>query len=394
MNLDFMPSPVEDRPGLLIRDSYGYSDAVLIIPPELVQCLSCFDGEQTPLDLRQLLVRMTGELDVGPLQEHLLETLSGSGFLHDNTYEELREQRHREFAESEVREPVHAGTAYPEEEVDVRATLDAYLADAEQPALTGKLVGIAAPHVSPFGGWQTYRAAYSALGQDRRDTTFVILGTSHYGEPDRFGLTRKPFETPYGRTRIDGTLIDQLALEPAAKMEDYCHSVEHSIEFQVLFLQHLYGPDIRILPVLCGSFVRAIEGKGLPEDNEEVDRFLGRLGEIAAREGDRLTWVLGVDMAHMGVRYGDNLHAEAGKGEMQEVARKDRSRIERLEAADAQGFWEQVQEKQDDLKWCGSAPLYTFLRAVPEVKGTLHGYEQWNIDEQSVVSFAAMSFTR
>ena len=33
MDLDFMPSPVEDRPGLLIRDSYGYSDAVMIIPP-------------------------------------------------------------------------------------------------------------------------------------------------------------------------------------------------------------------------------------------------------------------------------------------------------------------------------------------------------------------------
>jgi MEMO1 family protein len=60
MNLDFMPSPVEDRPGLLIRDTYGYSEAVLIIPPELVQCLGCFDGEQTSLDLRQLLVRMTG----------------------------------------------------------------------------------------------------------------------------------------------------------------------------------------------------------------------------------------------------------------------------------------------------------------------------------------------
>ena len=68
MDLDFMPSPVEDKPGLLIRDSYGYSDAVMIIPPPLVQCLACFDGEQTSLDLRQLLVRMTGELDVSAME--------------------------------------------------------------------------------------------------------------------------------------------------------------------------------------------------------------------------------------------------------------------------------------------------------------------------------------
>jgi AmmeMemoRadiSam system protein B len=50
-------------------------------------------------------------------------------------------------------------------------------------------------------------------------------------------LTRKPFETPFGRTRIDKDLVDELAVQPAALMEDYCHAVEHSIEFQVLFLQ-------------------------------------------------------------------------------------------------------------------------------------------------------------
>ncbi len=39
---------------------------------------------------------------------------------------------------------------------------------------------------------------------------------------------------------------------------------------------------------------------------------------MAAREGDRLLWVLGVDMAHMGRRYGDNLTATAGRGQMEE----------------------------------------------------------------------------
>lgn len=395
MNLDFMPSPVEDRPGLLIRDNYGYSDAVLIIPPELVECLACFDGEQTELDLRQLLVRMTGELSVGSLEQHLLETLSDSGFLYDETYEKLREDRHREFAESDVRPPVHAGSAYPEHPEELRTTLNAYLTGAIAVPLEGKLVGIAAPHVSPFGGWQTYRAAYSALPtQQAPDTTFVILGTSHYGQPDRFGLTRKPFDTPYGRTRIDLALVEELAGEPAVNMEDYCHAVEHSIEFQALFLQHLYGPEVRILPVLCGSFHQAIQTQRLPEDDAKVERFLGRLSGIAAREGDRLTWVLGVDMAHMGARYGDEREAIAGEGEMKEVWRRDHARIASIEAADARGFWEQVQENQDDLKWCGSSPLYTFLRAVPDTKGTLRNYEQWNIDEQSVVSFAAMSFTR
>jgi MEMO1 family protein len=394
MDLDFMPSPVEDKPGLLIRDSYGYSDAVMIIPPPLVQCLTCFDGEQTSLDLRQLLVRMTGELDVSAIEAHLRETLSTAGFLHDDIYERLREERHRDFADAKSRLPAHAGTAYPEDANAVKAALDEYLKGPNQQTASGDVIAIASPHVSPFGGWQTYREAYSALGPDHRDRTFVVLGTSHYGHPDRFGLTRKPFETPYGHATPNLRLIEELADEPAVLMEDYCHAFEHSIEFQVLFLQHLYGPDIRIVPILCGSFARSILNGGMPEDNEPVRRFLGKLGEMAAREGDSLTWILGIDMAHMGARYGDDLAAVANRGEMQEVEQRDRLRIERVLASDAEGFWEHVKERQDDLKWCGSSPLYTFLRAVPGAKGTLRGYEQWNIDEQSVVSFAALSFFR
>ena len=53
-----------------------------------------------------------------------------------------------------------------------------------------------------------------------------------------------------------------------------------------------------------------------------------------------------------------------------------------------------MQESHDDLKWCGSAPLYTFLKALPEARGELLRYEQWNIDPRSVVSFAGMAFTK
>jgi hypothetical protein len=48
---------------------------------------------------------------------------------------------------------------------------------------------------------------------------------------------------------------------------------------------------------------------------------------------------------------------------------------------------------EDDLKWCGSSPLYTFLRAAPGVKGRRLAYEQWNIDDASVVSFGAIAFS-
>jgi AmmeMemoRadiSam system protein B len=394
MNLDFLPSPMEDKPGLVIRDPFQFSDATLIIPPALIECLEFFDGAHSRLDLRAHLVRATGDVNAGDIEGNLTGALSDAGFLEDDSFARRRAETEGAFARAAVREPAHAGSGYPDEPGELRETLQGYLAGEQPGAARGRLQAIAAPHVSPFGGVDAYRAAYAALTPADADRTFVVLGTSHYGHPDCLGLTRKPFVTPYGEAVTDTKLVGELEgkLGPAARMEDYCHAIEHSIEFQVVFLQHLFGPRIRILPVLCGSYLRSIYEGGMPEDAENVRRIIGALGDMAAREGSKLAWVLGVDMAHMGQRYGDPLTALAGRDEMAEVEQRDRARIERMEAGDARGFWELVQQNQDDLKWCGSAPIYTFLKAVPEARGKLLRYQQWNIDEASVVSFAGMSF--
>ena len=389
-----MPSPVEERPGLLIRDSFRYSDSVLIIPPPLVACLACFDGEQTKLDLRAMLVKATGELQVGEIEEQLIDVLSRSGFLEDDVFLGMKQQREREFADAPVRLPSHGGSAYPIDTGELREAMNEWMGAPVPEAPVDGLLGIAAPHVSPSGGYESYRAAYRTLGPQYKDRTFVILGTSHYGAPEKFGLTRKPYATPWGEPRIAIDLVDELTRTApnAVAMEDYCHAVEHSIEFQVLFLQSIFGPDIKILPILCGAYAQSIYRGGKPEDSENVNRFLGSLGEIGAREGNRLLWVLGIDMAHMGRRYGDPFAALADENEMLAVGGRDRQRMERISKGDAAGFWDLVQENHDELKWCGSSPVYTFLRAMPNARGAIERYEQWNIDPESVVSFAGMSF--
>ena len=388
-----MPSPDPERPGLYIRDPYHYSDSTLLIPPPLVQALECFDGTQSTLDLRSELVRITGEIQVGEIEKNLFDSLDDAGFLENETYKGLKTKREAEFAGETTREPIFAGSAYPEGKVELSDLLTSRIGRSDGAAST---VGIAAPHASPDGGWETYRAAYRALPsrEEARDKTFVILGTSHYGAPNRFGLTRKSFITPIGESRTATHLVDRLQTDAAEgiRMEDYCHAVEHSIEFQVVFLQHLYGPDVSILPILCGPFVKSVYEGGMPEDDSTVARFFDSLGNLAAREGKRLFWVLGIDMAHMGTRYGDPIRARANVGEMLAIELRDRQRIDQINKGDLKGYWSLVQEGHDDLKWCGSSPLYTFLKVKPEVRGELLDYHQWQIDPQSVVSFSAMRF--
>jgi len=191
MNLDFMPSPSEEHPGLLIRDPYKFSDAMLVIPPPLVECLECFDGAHSALDLRAELVRVTGQFEVGEFAESLMGTLSSAGFLEDAQYAEMRDACMRDFAAAPRRESAHAGSAYPENPEEMRAVMSEWMEGAPAASdVDADLFAIAAPHVSPSGGWQSYRAAYSMLRPEHKDKTFVILATSHYGEPETFGLTR------------------------------------------------------------------------------------------------------------------------------------------------------------------------------------------------------------
>jgi AmmeMemoRadiSam system protein B len=392
--LDLMPSPSPEQPGLLIRDPFGYSPAMLVIPDGLVPLLQFFDGATSELDARHQLVQATKDVRAGEVLDQLRQALEEAGFLTGDRFEAMREDKHRQFREQPLRLPSHAGPGgYPEDSAAVRETFADYFR-GQRPEPRDSTVAIAAPHASPPAAWASYASAFSAIPRSAGEKTFVILGTSHYGEPDRFGLTRKPFLTPLGETTPDLALIDRLEQRggAAVKMEDYCHAAEHSIEFQVVFLQYLFGPNIKVLPILCGSFARSIYQGGRPEENEAVQQFLAELAEVGQARANDLFWVLGVDMAHMGHRYQDEVRYQAGFPEMEPVRVRDQQRIESILARDGGAFWEQVQENQDDLKWCGSSPFYTFLKAGPAGAGELLSYEQWEIDEASVVTFGGLRF--
>jgi hypothetical protein len=178
----------------------------------------------------------------------------------------------------------------------------------------------------------------------------------------------------------------------AVNREDYCHAIEHSIEFQCVFLQHALGPELKIVPILCGPLDEGPQSRGVAENDQDRECFFGALSELAEKHRDRLFWVLGIDLTHLGRRYGDPFTAVANRGQMADVAEQDRRRLELVCAGDSRGFLELVRVRRDELNWCGYSTLYTFIRAVGKVRGRVLRYEQWNIDPQSVVSFASLEF--
>lgn len=394
-DIDVMPSPLPDQPGILLRDPFLYTEHILVIPPAWVVVLQCLDGAHTALDAQELLTRLTGGQIVAREEvEQFVSVLDEAGYIEGDELDARKERRHEEFRQAPVRAPTHAGSAYPAERDAIEALFSEPMSPRSETGGTPP-IAIAAPHVSPEGGFASYRAAYDFATADD-DTTFVILGTSHYGAPERFGTSKKPFSTPLGTAEVDqSALSDFIALAgDAVDQEDYCHHAEHSIELQVLFLQYQFRRPIKIVPVLCGPFVDSLRTGKPPETIDGNQRVFDALAELHTKR-ENLVWVLGVDMAHIGARYGHREAVRAGEGAMEDVAAKDRARLERLSEGDAAGFFDLVHPGGDELNWCGYSPLYTFLKSVgaaETLRGDVRAYEQWNIDESSVVTFGAIHF--
>ncbi|MBC8133877.1 MAG: AmmeMemoRadiSam system protein B, partial [Deltaproteobacteria bacterium] len=184
-DLDFLPSPLPERPGLLVRDPYRYSDAAIVLPPLLVRCLTYFDGAHTDADLRAMVARLTGRIDLSHSADELARGLSEGGFLDDEAFRAMRAERRRAFAASAVRKAAFAGGGYPDDQPTLSQTVSTWIDAAPAPApgveaapLPTAVSAIAAPHASPAGAISSYGAAYRTLGRDLTDRTFVILGTS------------------------------------------------------------------------------------------------------------------------------------------------------------------------------------------------------------------------
>jgi MEMO1 family protein len=396
--LDIVPSPDTSRPGLLLRDPFRYTDKVIFVPPPWTVGLRFLDGEHTELDMQEAFTQATGQLVFSDSVRQFEAALQEQGFLETEEFYRLRDQKQAEYRERSERLPVHAGQAYPADAAEVRSTFEGYFSAVREPgSLSSSALGVAAPHVSPEGGRDCYAVTYRGLPAlpGVAERTFVILGTSHYGAAEKFGLTRKPFVTPLGILHVNLELVDWLEQHggEAVSTEDYCFAIEHSIEFQCVFLQFALGSDLKILPILCGPFAESLQTGRPPETNTAVASFFEALEELAQSQTERLFWVLGIDLAHIGRRYGDDFAARADQGAMAAVAEQDRQRLESLCSGELDKFFELVRMNGDELKWCGYSPLYTFARTLPRARGRILRYEQWNIDPQSVVSFASLEFS-
>jgi len=296
---------------------------------------------------------------------------------------------------SRIRPPAHAGSSYPADAHALRTHLDEFFADVPSPADGAPLAGLVAPHIDLRVGGRAYGHAYAAVRAAPRAARYVILGTSHAPGLGRFAATRDDYATPFGVVPTDRAFLDRLAARWTGDLfrDRHLHAREHAIEFQVVLLHHVLGdrPDVAIVPILVSSFHDLIRRGAAPAGDPEIAAFLSALRATLADDDVPTVVIAGVDLAHVGAKFGDRGGATAALLAATEA--KDHRLLATLEAADPAAFWHELAGDADRTRVCGAAPLLVFLELMRGRRGRTLAYDRFDeAATRSCVTYASVAF--
>src|SRR6185295_913541 len=166
------------------------------------------------------------------------------------------------------------------------------------------------------------------------------------------------------------------------------HRSEHSAEFQAVFLKHARPQaPFTVLPILCSAFEQWC-GAASPSTAPEVEDVLGAIREAAA--GRRVCYVAGVDFAHVGPVFGDEV--EINQELIQWMMAGDTRGLQTIAEGNAESFWNSVVSDGNKRHVCGLSATYAALRLLGDSEGKVLKYGFAPDPGGGLVSFASVAF--
>ena len=251
------------------------------------------------------------------------------------------------------------------------------------------------PHIDFHRGGSVYTWSYKELVENCDADTFVVLGVAHQYCRRRFALTSKDFETPLGLVPTDRHYVDQIVSLAGRDYfdDELAHRTEHSIEFQVVFLQYLLEGrrDFSIVPILVGSFHDLMERGVDPIDDPDVSRFIQAL-RAAESSTASVSPISGASTSATWDRSSATPNP-VDPGLQEQVKSFDDLMLDRAAACDPGGWFRTAAQVDNRYRVCGIAATYTMLHAIGPAHGRLLKYKQALDDRRTCcVSFASMVF--
>jgi len=389
---------------ICLRDPLGFSDKMLLVPPNIYFICTLFDGKHAMIDIQAEYTRRFGDLLFSDKIKEIIEQLDQNLFLDSERFARAKAEAEEAFRTTPVRSAAHAGSAYESDPDKLRAQLDAYFTAEGGPGLPGSgrsdadrpdtdLIGLIAPHIDPRRGGLCYASSYAELFRSCSARTFVVFGISHMPTEKPFVLCDKDFETPLGNVPADRDLIAALSnrCRTDFTVDAFVHRQEHAVEFQALFLRYLYTEDITIVPLLCSSLGPSLRTGHSPYEDPEVRDFIDALAETLAGGKREICLLAGVDLSHIGGRFGQSLQLSPEL--LKRVEEDDLNMMRIVLDLDAEGFADLIAGEKDRRNVCGVPALYTMLKVIDAHRARLLRYDQAPEEAtQSVVSFVSAAF--
>ncbi|PKL85881.1 MAG: AmmeMemoRadiSam system protein B [Ignavibacteriae bacterium HGW-Ignavibacteriae-1] len=384
----------EGKEWVLLDDPMGYAEAPVIVTPEFFNILASIDEELDIRDILKIENQEHGETTIEPILAQI-KALDDMGFILSETFYQKRALVEQEYLASSIRPPVCAGTCYPADPKEIEIFLNEFFKSTNVEEFDSSAHSIIVPHIDFRLGnivSEVYSSGYHSISGTDSDL-FIIFGTSHFINSGQFMLTRKNFETPLGIVETDNNLIDFLYSNcpDSFGIDDLAHKPEHSIELQVILLQHYFkNRNFKILPVVVGSMHQFMAEGTNPAENADINTFIKTLKAYISDNNIKASYIASVDFAHIGIKFEDNFDAVEKLGEVKTEDSKLISSILKLAPED---FYSQIAAVHDKWKICGTAPIYSFLKTNSFKQAKLNKYNQWyEAETQSAVTFASLSF--
>jgi AmmeMemoRadiSam system protein B len=270
--------------------------------------------------------------------------------------------------QDDVRHSVIAGSWYPGDPRSLRAEISGFLDDVPSQPLQGELVGLVAPHAGYMYSGQVAAYAYvqlRGLGISR----VALVSPVHRVYPGRFAVTDKAYyETPLGLVPVDVELVQ--GIERHVQLNRVSQDMEHSLEIQLPFLQHVLG-DFTLAPIMMGD-----------QDWDSAGQLGQALAETIAK--DRALLVASTDLSHF--------HSY-------EVAvQLDHKVLDHVTAYDPEGLARTLAARKGEA--CGGGPVVAVMVAAQKLganRAVLLKYMNSGDvtgDRSSVVGYAAAALLR
>jgi AmmeMemoRadiSam system protein B len=396
-----MPIEEAGRTRIYIRDPLNYAQSPLLLPYPTYFIISHFDGQHSFVDIQEAFSKQFGQVLPREQIQDIAGQLDEYYYLDSPRFAALQNEIHTAFRHSPVREMAHADTCYSSQPEEFCTQTTALFHHPEGPGLpTAResslppVRGLIVPHIDLRVGGTAYAWGYKELAERCDADVFILLGTSHYGAQDLFVATDKDYNTPLGPVKTDREFVRALQrhYDEDLLASEIIHRAEHSLEFQTLFLQYVFGQtrEFTIVPILVTSFHHMILTKTPPAETPRVAAFLNALRATVAQWSKKVCFVAGVDFAHVGQKFGDQ--GPLTPDFLNWVESEDQRLIRALEKIDHADFFAEIAKNGDQRRVCGFAPMYTLLHLVDAKQGKLLKYAYSETAPQSAVSFASLAF--